>query len=40
MIVGDRPLNPSKEDLSNHLKSISADDMQSIEVITTPLARG
>lgn len=39
LMVDDHPLNLSKEDLVNHLKSISADDIQSIEVITAPPAK-
>lgn len=39
VLVNDRPLNLSGQDLSNYLKSLRSDDIQRIEVITTPPAK-
>jgi hypothetical protein len=39
VMINDRILNLSGDDLINYLKSIKSDDIQSIEVITTPPAK-
>lgn len=39
VLVNDRPLNLSGSDLTNYLKSLRSDDIQKIEVITTPPAK-
>ncbi len=39
VLVNDRPLNLSGQDLINYLKSLRSDDIQKIEVITTPPAK-
>lgn len=36
VLVNDRPVNLSGQDLTNYLKSLRSDDIQRIEVITTP----
>lgn len=39
VLVNDRPLNLSGQDLTNYLKNLRSDDIQKIEVITTPPAK-
>lgn len=39
VMINDRPVQLSGEDLNNYLKTLSASDIQKIEVITTPPAK-